>query len=124
MTGTGDLAERIRAAYERADLDAFGELLADDVRWGDDDNPRRCRGRADVLRTFSQLLESGVNADVVEVDTGPSGVLCRLHVHWPEPADRSRGTDLVHVFLVRDRRVTEIRRYDDIPSAAEAIGAA
>lgn len=124
MTEPRDLAERIGAAYGQADLDAFGALLADDVRWGDDDLPRRCRGRADVLRTFAQLLGSGVSADVVGVESGPLGVLCRLRVRWPDPADRARGTEFLHVLMVRDGRITEIRRYDDARSATEAIGAA
>lgn len=65
-----DLADRIRAAYEDADQDAFGALLAEDARWGDDDHPHGCRSRADVLPTLAQWLDSGVTADVLSVDTG------------------------------------------------------
>jgi ketosteroid isomerase-like protein len=119
----GDLAERISAAYSATDLAAFGDLLADDVRWGDDDHPNRCHNRDDVLRTFSSWITSGVTAKVLGVETGPDGVLCRLHVEWTDPRDRARGANFIHVFMVRDERVSEIRRYDDVKSAAEAVGA-
>jgi ketosteroid isomerase-like protein len=124
VTGHEALADRIRAAYQGADLQAFGALLAEDARWGDDDHPNRCRGRADVLRTFGSLLSSGVTAEVLDTRSGPDGVLCRLHVNWTDPADRHRGVDFVHVFLIRDGQIAEIRRYDDEASAAAAIGAA
>lgn len=121
MTGHETLADRIRAAYDGASLEAFGRLLAEDARWGDDDHPNRCRGRADVLSTFEGWLGSGVTAEVLDTRSGPSGVLCRLHVNWTDPADRPRGVEFVHVFLVHDGLITEIRRYDDMPSAAAAI---
>lgn len=117
-----DLAARIRAAYQGRDLDAFALDLAEDVRWGADDQPNRCRGRADVLRTFGRWLDSGVTADVGEVRVGPRGVLLHLHVNWPDPADRHRGQDFLHVFLVEGGLISEIRRYDDVGSAAAAIG--
>jgi ketosteroid isomerase-like protein len=124
VTEPQDLAGRICAAYEGADLDAFGALLAEDARWGDDDHPNRCRSRADVLRTFTSWVNSGVTARVLRVDSGPHGVLCRLHVDWIDPADRARGADFFHVFMISGGLITEIRRYDDPASAAQAIGSA
>ena len=124
MTVPAELADRIRTVCQDADLDAFGALLADDVRWGDDAHRNRCRGRADVLNTFAGWRDSGVTAEVLDARSGPNGVLCRLRVHWTDPADRPRGVDFVHVFLTRDGQITEIRRHDDVPSAVEAIGTA
>ncbi len=49
---TADIADRLRAALTARDLDAFGMLLSDDVRWGSDDHRRACRNRSDVLATF------------------------------------------------------------------------
>jgi ketosteroid isomerase-like protein len=115
------MAERIRAAYEQADLDGFGELLADDVRWGDDSHPNRCRGRHDVLNTFSGWVGSGVSATVTDLDTGAEGVACRLRVEWVDPGDNVRGVNFWHVLVVRDGRITEIRRYNDARSARKAI---
>lgn len=115
---TGD---RIRAAYEHADLDGFAGLLADDVRWGDDDHPNKCRTRDDVLRTFSQWVGSGVTADVIGLESGPYGVACQLRVKWVDPTDKARGVRFWHVLIVRDGLIAEIRRYDDARSAREAI---
>src|ERR1700674_1482572 len=102
------VAERIRSTFATHDLDAFGSLLADDARWGDDDHPRRCRGRADVLATFSRLMDDGVDGAVTEVATGREGVVCKLRVRWPDAEDRSRGTNFFHAYLVRGGRITEI----------------
>lgn len=124
VTEPPDLADRIRAAYQGADLDALGALLAEDARWGDDDHPNRCRSRADVLRTFRQWLDGGVTAEVTGVSSGSRGVLCCLHVTWTDPSDLHRGGDFIHVFIVRSGQIAEIRRYDDLASAAEAIGTA
>lgn len=118
-----EIANQIRAAFSTRDVTAFGHLLADDVRWGDDAHPRRCRSRADVLATFRGLLTTGVDADITEMTTGAEGVVLRLRVHWPEPEDRRRGTAIFHAYLVRDGKISEIRRYDDRRSAFAAIGA-
>lgn len=115
------MAERIRAAYERADIDGFSELLADDVRWGDDSHPNRCRSRRDVLNTFAGWVGSGVSAKVTDLDTGPQGVACKLHIDWVDPNDKARGAGFWHVLMVRDGLVTEIRRYNDAKSARKAI---
>ena len=57
--GNDDLAERVRAALCDRDLQAFGALLSDEVRWGSDGHPRACRNRTDVLATFSRLMNEG-----------------------------------------------------------------
>ncbi len=46
-TETEAVATRLRAAFDSADLAAFGALLDDNVRWGgEDDTPETCRTRA------------------------------------------------------------------------------
>jgi ketosteroid isomerase-like protein len=84
------MGDTIRAAYERADLDAFGKLLADDVTWGEN-HPNQCTGRADVLKTFSSWVGAGVTATVTTLDIGPGGVACKLHVAWVDPNDKPVG---------------------------------
>jgi ketosteroid isomerase-like protein len=121
VTTPDALADRIRAAYQSADLAGLSDLLAPDVRWGDDDHPNRCRSRDDVLRTFSGWLGKGVSADVLNTDTGSFGVAFRLHVNWTDPTDRARGFQSFHVFMLRDGQITEIRRYNDSRSARKAI---
>jgi ketosteroid isomerase-like protein len=117
-----DLVERVRNALSARDLDAFGTLLSDDVRWGADDLPGRCRSRADVLATFGQLMGKGVQGVITELAAGADGILCGLAVTWPTPGDHPDDRHLFHVYLVRDGRIVEIRRYDDRESAAAAAG--
>lgn len=114
------ISAQISAAYERADLDGFGRLLADDVRWGEN-HPNECRNRDDVLRTFTGWVGSGVTATVTDLDTGPQGVAVKLQVAWVDPNDEARGQSFWHVLTVRDGLITEIRRYNDAKSARKAI---
>lgn len=103
-----DLTERVRAACTTRDLHAFGALLSDDVRWGDDDHPRRCRTRSDVLATFRRLMDDGVEADITELVAGTNGLLCGLAVKWPTPGGHPSGRTLFHVYLVRDHHIVEV----------------
>jgi ketosteroid isomerase-like protein len=116
------LLEQVRTALATRDLDAFGSLLADDVRWGDDQAPRACRNRIQVLETFSRIMYEGAQAEIAELTEGPRGVLCELEVRWPEGVHRPGDRRLYHTYLVSDGRITEIRRYDDRASAAAAVG--
>jgi len=110
------LAEKVRQALTAHDLDAFGALLSDDVTWGDVGHPRGCRNRSDVLATFGQLLNKGVDGRITELKTGTTGILCGLGVAWPEGDPRETETSLFH------DRIYQIRRYDERESAAEAAG--
>jgi ketosteroid isomerase-like protein len=126
VTPTGDdgltLAERVHQALDARDLDAFGALLSDDVRWGSDDHPRTCRNRSDVLATFSRILAEGAEGEVTEIATGPRGILCGLAVWWPAPEVHQDDRRLYHVYLTEGGRIVEIQRYDDRRSAAAAAG--
>jgi len=119
--GESSMLGQIRRSFESRDLATLALLLADDVRWGDDDHPRKCRSRSDVLDTFTRRLGEGVSGEITELAQGSSGVLCGLSVHWPEGMS---GDDRViyQVYLLRDGLIAEIRRYDDRPNAARAAG--
>jgi hypothetical protein len=50
------------------------------------------------------------------------GGLARLRIRWVDPNDRARGIEFVHVFITGDDGlITEIRRDNDVRSAAKAI---
>jgi ketosteroid isomerase-like protein len=122
MASTPDvIAQQIQVAFATKNLDAFGDLLADDARWGDDTHPRRCRSRADVIATFSRVMTEGVDGEVAEVVVGRNAVMCRVEVRWPQPGDNRSGVDFWHVYLINDGKISEIRRYDDRDSALEAL---
>lgn len=116
------LAERLRAVFVTHDLELVGTPLADDFRWGDDEHPRRCRGRSDVLGAFSRLMGVGVVADITEMATGTSGLLCHLRVTFPKGVRGLGDHDLFQVYTVSDDRITEIQRFNDRHSAIEAAG--
>ena len=117
------MAAQITAAFQARDMAAFGALLADDVRWGDDEAPGKCRTRGEVIATFQRLLAEGVRGEVGEAKTGPAGVLCRLRIHWPDPGIRSRD-QVFHLYRVRDGQIAEIKPYDDRSAAETALATA
>jgi ketosteroid isomerase-like protein len=121
VTVSEGIAERVRVVYDTGDVTGLRDLLADDVRWGDDDHPSRCRSRDDVLRTFSGWLGQGVTATVRDARTGPRGVALRLDVAWTDPSDRPRGTEFFHVLMLRDGLIAEVRRFNDVRSAHAVI---
>jgi ketosteroid isomerase-like protein len=122
LSDDSSLAQRLSLALASRNLDALGELLSDDVRWGDDTHPRACRNRGDVLATFSRMLDFGVSGNVTELATGSKGILVGLEVTWPEDSPRESETNLFQVYLVRDDHIVEIRRFDDRTSAASVAG--
>lgn len=122
------IADRIKEAFLNQDLEALGALLAEDVRWGDEDNPRKCTSRADVLGVFSRGIREGAAAEVVEVSTGKRGVLCRVKFRWPDDAVGPDGTkrpnevELFQTYRVANGKIVEIKRFDDRRSATEDVG--
>jgi ketosteroid isomerase-like protein len=116
------LAQRLSLALASRNLDALGALFSDDVTWGDVTHPRGCRNRTDVLATFSRLLDFGVSGNITELATGSRGILVGLEVTWPEDSPRESDTSLFQVYLVRDDKIVEIRRFDDRTSAARVAG--
>jgi len=116
------LTEKVRAAFAEHDFEAFGALLSDDVRWGDDDNPRRCRNRKQVLATFASALARGMDGAIGEIVPGTKGILCRLDIEQP-PQDRQRIPEpLYHVYLVKESHIFVIEPHHDRASAARAAG--
>ena len=119
-----DLAARVRVAFVERDLDAFGALLSDDVRWGDDNHPRRCRSRSDVVATFQRVIAEGAEADIAELSAGTKGILCGISVQLLGTEGNSQERMLFHVYVVRDNEIIEIERFDERDSAAHAAGVA
>jgi hypothetical protein len=117
------LSERLRQAYGVRDLEALGALLADDARWGDDDNPRRCRNRSEVLATFARGIDQGIDGEIAELREGSKGIFCAFTARWPEgvqpPGDRRL---LYHVYSVNDEQIAEIQQFHDRASAVKVAG--
>lgn len=116
------LSVRLHQALLTRNLEALGALVVDNVRWGDDEHPRRCRNRSEVLATFARGMDDGADAEIMEFRPGTRGILCGFVVKWPDGAERSPERLLYHVYLVKEDRIVEIQSYEDRESAAEAAG--
>jgi hypothetical protein len=116
------LAQKVRVAFAAHDFEAFGALLSDDVRWGDDENPRSCQNRKQVLATFASGLARGMDGTIGEIVPGTKGVLCRLDIDQ-SPQDRRRIAEpLYHVYFVKESQIYVIEPHHDRASAARAAG--
>lgn len=117
------MATEIRTAFEARDIARFGALLAEDARWGDDIAPNKCRSRGEVVATFQRLLAEGVGGEVADLKTGPAGILCHLRIHWPDSSAHVGRGEVLHLYRVRNGRITEIQPYDDASEAEAALSA-
>ncbi|HLZ26411.1 MAG TPA: nuclear transport factor 2 family protein [Chloroflexota bacterium] len=116
------VASHLRAAVESGDLDAYGALLADDVRWGADDVPGACRGRADVLDRLTRMRDAGMQTRVLEVTAGHSSVLLGVTSTQPAADGTSHSRTVFQVMTLRDGRISEIRGFPSRTEAAAAAG--
>lgn len=116
-----EMATEIRGAFESLDIARFGALLADDVRWGDDTAPNKCRTSAEVVATFERLLADGVRGEVADLKTGSAGILCRLVLRWPDEPVHLGRDEIFHLYRVRGRRISEIEPYDSASEAEAAL---
>jgi ketosteroid isomerase-like protein len=117
------IAERLRTAFDSADLTLLGTLLAGDVRWGgEEDTEDTCHSRADVLRWYTRLRNRGVRARVAEVlELGDAVVLeLALTGREDDPQDELRAR-LFQVFRIGDGLVVDIRGF---PERADALASA
>jgi len=112
------LGRAVRDAFVNRDVDAFAALLDDDVRWGVVGHPRSCRGRSQVVATFSRVLAEGTDGDLISLRFGDGALLCELEVRDFDGGGAVRT--LYQLLTVCDGKITEIRPFDRA-SDAEAI---
>ncbi len=117
------MAAEVSAAFQARDLRAFGELLADDARWGDDTASNRCRSRSEVIDTFRRQLSAGVEGQVSALEVGPAGILCQLAFTSPAGGAGARPGTVFHLYRVRGGRIAEIEPFADRGPALAALGA-
>jgi hypothetical protein len=119
-----DLAERVRAALEAADLDAYQDLLAQGVHWGPPDQPELgCHNRREVLAWYKVARADGVRAKVDEVVPGTDCLLVGLTVSGnPASAERGGPVSRWQVLTVNDGLIVDICGFDDRDQAAARAG--
>ena len=119
-----NIADRVKAALESGDLEAIGELLDPDVRWGPPDDPDGgCVNRDQVLDFWRLSRDAGARAAVTEVVEGADTLLVGLQVTGLAPAeDRRNETVRWQVLKLANGLVIDIRGFDDRESAAARAG--
>ena len=127
MTSPTEIVQGLYAAFGRGDVPALLDLLSDDVEWTHRGSiglayMGTVKGKPAVTRWFGQVAElDGIQAfEPREFLAGPDHVTV---LGWERtqalPAGRVFETDWVHVFNVRDGKVTRfIGTYDTAASAA------
>ncbi len=121
-----ELSERVRAALEAGDLDAYQDLLDPDVHWGPADEPEwGCRNRRQVLTWYKAARDKGTTATVTEVLLGTDCILVGLSVSRPPAADElDAAAPRWQVLAVKDGRIVDIAGFDDRSQAAARAGIA
>ena len=114
--GMEELAGKVRAALEAADLDGYRDLLDPGVTWGAPDDPRpACTNRDQVLDWYRRGRARGVRARVTETAVGVDRILVGLEVADGDPAGvRSQRWQ---VLGVRSGRIVDIRGFEDRETA-------
>ncbi len=111
------VAERLRAAFDTADLDLLAAILHPDVRWGG--GPAGCHNRAQVLEWYRVLHAQGVTSRVTEVAVYGDAVLLGLDVTRPAEHPRAdRSAHAYQVFRLADGAVSYIH---DHPNRDHAL---
>lgn len=109
---TAELAEKLRLALERSDLDALGELLDPDVHWGAPDVPlAQCTNRDQVLAWWRRAQHEGSSALVTEMISYERTILAGLRVRRPEAP--TLEVERWQVLTVADGQVVEILGFDE-----------
>lgn len=121
-----DLASKVEAALNAADLSAFAALLDPDVNWGPPgDAVSGCHNRAQVVTWYERARAGGMSGQVTEVVAGEGVLLVGLRVEGTEEARQAGGVaERWQVLRVRQGRVVDIRGYPDRGAAAAAAGIA
>jgi ketosteroid isomerase-like protein len=124
-TDSQSVAVRLRAAMESQDLEAYGALLDDNVRWGPaDETPETCHSRAQVLKRLATQRARGMQTQLLEVVPGDSTLLVGFNVKSPVEGGFLRGQTRYQVLRVRNSQIVDIRGYSNRAEAAAAAGMA
>ncbi len=119
------VADRVRAAFDGAELTALADLLAPDVRWGPpgDESPP-CQSRRQVLAWYGRAKAAGRRARVAGVTVLGDRLLVELAMREARASHaRAEETPRWQLLTVRDGRIAGIVGFDserDARSYADA----
>src|SRR5487761_668828 len=117
------IAERIKTAFEAADLSAFSDLLDPQATWGPPDAPSpTCQNRDQVLAWYERGRQSGTRARVSEIAVLGNRILVGLSVERTQTAPESGGAaQRWQVLTLGGGRIVDIIAFDE---RAEAVARA
>jgi ketosteroid isomerase-like protein len=119
----GPMAERIRVAFDSADVTAIGGLLDPNVRWGAPDDPvPSCQNRDQVLAWYQRGRDAGVRAQVTEILAHGDKVLVGLNVVGRPGVEGPDGeANRWQVLTVRGGLIVDIRGFEERRKAAARV---
>jgi uncharacterized protein len=122
-----ELVRRQHQAFNRGDVAGILELLDADIEWWDrDDDPGACvhrghEGVAEMLAELDDLADLRVEAKDV-FDAGDYVVVPVRLTGRGRTSGVSFEEDEVHLYKVRDGKITELREYRHRNDALKAAG--
>lgn len=120
---TAEIAQRVRAALDATDLEAFADLLDPRVTWGAPGDPAPpCQNREQVLAWYRQGRADGRRADVLDVTGQRDKILVSMTVTDRHPTPDQPGANRWQVLTIVDGRITDIHGYDNESDAVSAAG--
>ncbi|MGH9130539.1 MAG: ankyrin repeat domain-containing protein [Acidimicrobiales bacterium] len=103
----GEVAARLRTAYETLDLALLSSLLHPDVRWGG--GTEGCSNREQALNWYRGLAELGLRGKVCNLRVNGSTISIQIEVIRPADGTRPEPpTTVEQVFRVSDGLIVEI----------------
>jgi hypothetical protein len=120
VSDASSLADQLHQALSAANLDAFGSLLAGDVRSGPPDVPAPpCRRREQVLAWYGRAREAGASAEVIETLVIGDQIVVGLRVQGlPRAEPGEAEIERWQVFTVRNGEIADIVGF---PGRQEAV---
>ena len=123
------VAQDAYAAFQRGDIKGLLEMLSEEIDWWTPGAPGqipyagRLSGRAAVNGFFTRLAESEEIKHFEPrefIAQGDKVVVSGNYKGRTRPAGRDYDLDWLHVFTVRDGRITAFREYIDTAALADA----
>lgn len=118
------LAEQVRTALASADVEAYGELLDPNVRWGPPDDPESgCHNRKDALAWYRRGRARGVRARVTDTLVRGDKILVGLAVTSDQAAAGPGGeSNRWQVLSVAKGKIVDIAGFENRDEAVSRLG--
>jgi ketosteroid isomerase-like protein len=122
-----DLVRRGYAAFGSGDLDTLRELIASDVIWHTGGNNQLTGDYEGLDATFGlfgrffEVTGGDLSQDLHAVLADDEHAVALVKQHVGTPDGRSYDGNDVHVFHIRDGKVTEFWAYSEDEAASDAV---